>query len=102
MSVFDRFFSPSPCPPEAKKEVADLINELVRIGHQDDYLSVTPGGGYNAQCRHVRTRQIGDRINKIGGLKLMSWVFEKVHKKVGKVLASHLEYAWNDIGEWRA
>ncbi len=102
MSIFDNLFGPKPYPPEAKNEIASLIDKLVKIGQQDDYLSVSPGGGYNAQCRHVRTRQIGDRLNKIGGLALMTWVFEKVRKRAGKVLASHLEYAWNDIGEWRA
>lgn len=102
MSLFDSLFGTKPFPPEARDEINQLIDELVVIGKKDDYLSEIPGGGYNAQCRHLRTRLIGDRLNKIGGLSLMHWVYEKVRKKVGKVLASHLEYAWNDIGEWHA
>jgi hypothetical protein len=102
MSLFDSLFGPKPFPPEAKDEVLKLIEELVVIGQKEDYLSVYPGGGYNSQCRHLRTRQIGARLYKIGGIELMVWVFERVRKKAGKVLASHLEYAWAEVGEWRA
>lgn len=102
MSLLENLFGPKPYPPEAKDEVVKLIEELVVIGLKEDYLSVYPGGGYNAQCRHLRTRQIGDRLYKIGGINLMVWAFERIRKKAGKVLASHLEYAWVDVGEWRA
>lgn len=102
MSLFDNLFGSKPYPPEAKEEVLKLIDELMVIGQKEDYLSVFPGGGYNAQCRHLRTRQIGDRLNKLGGITLMVWAFEKIRRRAGKVPASHLEYAWAEIGEWRA
>ncbi len=101
MSFLDSLFKSKPYPPESQAEVNTLINELIEIGNKEDFLSVIPGGTFNAQCRHVRTRRIGDRLNVIGGLELMRFAFEQVKKKAGKVLASHLEYAWADIGPWR-
>jgi len=72
------------------------------IGLKEDYLSEHPGSGFNAQCRHLRARQIGLRLHQIGGVELMLWAFKKVKKKAGKVPASHLEYAWTDVGGWQA
>lgn len=82
-------------------EVKLLVEELIRIGVQEDFLSEVPGRGFNAQCRHIRTREIGQRLRVVGGNELMSWVFRKVRKQAGKVIASHLEYAWKDIGDWQ-
>jgi hypothetical protein len=87
-------------PAKDKTEVKKLVTELIVIGIKEDYLSEHPGSGYNAQCRHVRTREIGRRLSEIGGLRLMTWVYEKVRRKAGKIPASHLEYAWQDVGEW--
>jgi hypothetical protein len=39
-------------------------------------------------------------LSEIGGLKLMTHAFDRVRKKAGKVAASHLEYAWQAVGEW--
>lgn len=102
MSLFDSLFGPKPYPAAAKDEVDALIAELVKIGIKEDFLSEVPGMGYNSQCRHIRTRQIGEKLNKIGGLSLMMWVLSRVRRKAGKVPASHLEYAWSDIGDWKA
>ncbi len=102
MSFFESIFSRSPAPPKNRDEVVRLLNELVQIGIKEDYLSEVPGSGYNGQCRHIRTREIGKKLHEIGGLDLMQWAFKQVRKKAGKVPASHLEYAWNDVGEWRA
>lgn len=85
-----------------KKEVAELTSELIRIGIKEDFLSERPGGLFNAQCHHRRTREIGTRLNNIAGYPLMWQVFSKVRRKVGKQLGEHLEYAWSDIGEWQA
>ena len=102
MSFFESLFSRSPVPTKDKDEVNRLLDELVRIGVKEDYLSEIPGSGYNAQCRHIRTRDIGRKLHEIGGLTLMQWAFKQVRKKAGKVPASHLEYAWTEIGEWQA
>ena len=96
MSLFGR----EPFPKENKNEVNKLIEELLRIGNQDDFLSERPGGSFNAQCRHVRARQIGQRLNDIGDFKLMEYAYKKIRKKLGETLGEHLEYAWSDIGKW--
>lgn len=101
MSFFSSLFSPRPYASTHSKEVVSLMDELIRIGMKEDYLSENPGYGYNGQCRHIRTRKIGKRLNEIGGNALMSWAFARVRKKAGKIPASHLEYAWTDIGGWQ-
>lgn len=101
MTIWKSFLNLMPCRNEFNDEVEKLINELVTIARQDDFLSEHPGGRYNAQCRHIRTRQIGERLHSIGGLELMLWVFRKISKRSGSVSASHLEYAWTDIGDWQ-
>ena len=91
--------------PQTRKEVENLVEEMIKIGKSDDYLSERPGAGFDSQCHHIRTRQIGRRLNEIGGLELMQAVHRKLRRKLGKpgpVLVSHLDYCWNEIGEWRA
>jgi hypothetical protein len=100
MGFFDSLFGPRLYPARDRAEAEKLIEELIKIGIKEDYLSEHPGAGYNIQCRHVRTREIGKRLSEIGGLKLMTFAFDKVKKKAGKTAASHLEYAWEDVGEW--
>lgn len=100
MGFLDMIFGSSLFPPDKAKEVQDLLNELINIGVKEDYLSEFPGNGYNAQCRHVRTRMIGKRLDEIGGKALMQWVYNRVQKKAGKTPASHLEYAWHEVGSW--
>ena len=99
MSFLDIF--KKPYPRENAAEVESLTEELIRIGIQDDYLSERPGYGFNGQCRHIRARAIGTQLQQVGGNDLMSWAYRKVRKQAGKILASHLEYAWKDIGDWQ-
>jgi hypothetical protein len=93
-----------PYPSHAGREVDRLLAELLQIGLKDDFLSERPGAGFNMQCRHMRAREIGTRLNEIGGLPLMEYaqrrVRSKAGKKKGRVLSEHLEYAWAEIGEW--
>lgn len=100
MGFLSLFFGKKPFPAENQTEVTQLLKELITIGVKEDYLSEFPGNGYNAQCRHLRTRLIGKRLGEIGGNALMSWAYDQVRKKAGRVPASHLEYAWQDIGNW--
>jgi hypothetical protein len=89
-----------PYPAHAKNEIDKLIAELVRIGTREDFLSERPGGAYNMQCRHVRTREIGKRLNELGGIDLMEYVQKKVRKHLNQAMSEHLGYAWGEIGKW--
>ena len=91
-----------PCPGGDKSEVEKLLEELAKIGKQDDFLSERAGYGYNSQCRHIRTIAIGRRLNDLGGLDLMIWTHKKIRRRLKMQLASHLEYAWDGIGGWKA
>ncbi len=91
-----------PYPSHAKDEVDRLLDELIRIGKTDDYLSERPGGGFNRECRHIRTRDIGKRLDEIGGLPLMEFADRNVRRKLGKNMSWHLDAAWKDIGKWIA
>jgi hypothetical protein len=101
MGIFSSLFSRGPSvPKEHKAEVDGLIAELLKIGKSEDFLSEQPGGAYNGQCRHLRCRAIGRRLDQIGGLALMQGVRERVRQKLGANLAAHLDYAWTDVGQW--
>ncbi len=105
MAFFSDLFSKPPFPAEQKQEVNNLLEELVRIGANDDFLSERPGAGFNVQCRNIRAIAIGRRLDQLGGKILMEWVFNRIRKrltKVNKGLPDHLLYAWDGVGGWRA
>ena len=41
-------------------------------------------------------------LNDIGGLELMEHARERVKRKLKLNMASHLDYAWAEIGKWAA
>jgi hypothetical protein len=102
MGILDFLFGKNPVPAELRPEVNKLIEELVKIGQLEDFLSERPGGAFNGQCRHIRARQIGERLNKIGGFVLMEQVHKKIRKSLGPQPGTHLSYSWADIGKWVA
>lgn len=91
-----------PYPAHAQQDVNRLLDELVRIGKTEDFLSERPGGAFNRDSRHIRAREIGMRLHDLGGLKLMEYANRYVRRKLGKNLSWHLEAAWKDIGDWIA
>ena len=99
---FKELFYQMPCPHEKRPEVENLLAELIVIGKGDDFLSERPGYGFNSQCRHIRSIQIARRLHDMGGLPLMDWVRFKVKRKLKAQLASHLDYAWDGVGDWKA
>jgi hypothetical protein len=104
MSIWDAIFGHPVIrnlPPEKKKEVNKLLAELVKIGKLDDFLSTQPGGPFNVRCHNVHARKIGQRLNEIGGLELMEAGRWHVKRKLKEVMAEHLDYCWQDIGEWQ-
>ena len=101
MDFFRNLFNPGPAiPREQKAEVEKLIEELIQIGKKEDFLSEHAGGQFDGHYHHIRARAIGRRLNDIGGLALMESARDRVRKKLGVNMASHLEYAWSEIGGW--
>lgn len=82
-------------------DVEGLISELLRIGTADGYLSVNPGGAFNAKCRNVRACQIGETLNEHGGMGLMQLACKRVSSTLGAGRGRELEAAWYGIGDWR-
>lgn len=104
MDFINNLFSKPPYPVQQKAEIEGLMDELLRIGTQDDFLSERPGAGFNSQCRNIRAIAIGRRLNEAGGYVLMQWVFDRLRRKLAKAnktLPDHLLYAWDGVGEWR-
>ena len=89
-----------PFPAVNKIEVERIINDLCKIGQTEDFLSERPASGFNMQCRNIRAREMGVRLEQIGGVHLLEYVLRKVSKRLGKDLARHLSYAWAEIGGW--
>jgi len=82
-------------------EIDHIVDELTRIGSIDGFLSMQPGGRFNENRRHIRAREIGEELNKMGGLDLMKKVAYRVKSRLGSGLCGELERAWGYIGEWR-
>ncbi len=93
------FFS-KPFPKQNSDEMNRLMDELLQIGRKEDFLSERPGGLFDRECRHIRTREIGQRIFDFGGADSMEWMIKKISKKGGKDLAAHLEACWYRIGNF--
>ena len=86
----------------SKAEVKTMIDKLVRIGRTDDYLSLVPGGAFDMHCHHREAREIGKRLNEMGGVPLMFAVRNDIRRKLKDTLAEHLDHCWKDIGGWQA
>jgi hypothetical protein len=104
MSFFDKLI-PVPLPKglssSSRVEAERLIEELIVVGRKDDYLSETPGGQFDLHCHNTNARRIGQKLNDLGGLELMMAARQRVRKKLGMALMSHLDYAWSNIGQWK-
>lgn len=84
-----------------RQEVDKLITQLIKVGAQDDFLSLTPGGPFDIQCHHREARQIGKRLHEMGGTALMEAARGRVKRKLKAVMAEHLDHCWKDIGAWQ-
>lgn len=105
MSFFNRIFGEPEIRalnPQQKAEVKKLIDQLVKIGTTDDFLSIVPGGPFDHQCHHRDAKAIGKRIYEIGGVDLMWAVRQTIRYKLKDVLAEHLDHCWKGIGNWQA
>ena len=96
-SLFNKPQSPAD-PPSRGTEINAFVAELNAIGLKDGFLSFRPGGKFNEQCRHIRAREIGMRLNMMGGSSLM----RKAYERVDCPKARQLSAAWDEIGNWAA
>ncbi len=105
MSFFDIFFG-DPAIRQLNNhqqgEVQNIIAKLIQIGKTDDFLSLAPGGTFDVQCHHREARDLGKRLNEMGGMPLMLAVREKIRRKLKAVMAEHLDHCWKGIGDWQA
>jgi hypothetical protein len=85
-----------------KAEVRVMIEKLLVIGRTDDFLSLAPGGAFDMQCHHREAREIGKRLNEMGGLALMWAVRSEIRRKMKDTIAEHLDHCWKEIGQWEA
>jgi hypothetical protein len=94
-----------PYPSEKAGEVERLLDQLVKIGMTDDFLCERFTPGFNSQMRNVQARDLGKRLDEIGGLALMEYAQRYVRRKGGKggkVLSEHLAYCWDGVAKWKA
>jgi hypothetical protein len=85
------------------KQADALVQELITIGLRESFLSVSPGGSFDSKCRNIRAREIGETLNRMGGINMMKAAGYRVAYRCQKPGASReLEYCWNGIGEWLA
>ena len=85
-----------------KAEVKTMIEKLMAIGRTDDFISLAPGGTFDMHCHHREAREIGKRLNDMGGVPLMFAVRNSIRSKLKDTLAEHLDHCWKDIGQWQA
>lgn len=127
MGILDKLFKPSPEKLKARPEVDQLIDELIEIGQSEGFLTMPPDEGICGRCsskvvkkgsmvkcsycgleqnldhfdksyKHIRAREIGMRLNKIGKKELMQAVYYEVHSATG--MGPELNSAWAYIGDW--
>ena len=85
---------------ERQTEVDRLVAELIAIGQTEGFLSMQAGGNFNEERQHIRAREIGTRLNDIGGKAQMQRAYYIVRATLGITPAMHLEVAWKYIGGW--
>jgi hypothetical protein len=85
-----------------QEEIERLTAELIAIGKSDGFLSMQPGGKFNEAMRNIRAREIGERLDEIGGFELMQAVGKQVARSFGPGSSQgrELEAAWSGIGSW--
>lgn len=99
------------------KDVDLLVDELVVIGKGLGYLKpcredyegeekvydapypTFDPNEFDSRNHHVRTRKIGEALDKAGGFRLMQVVAARIRELVPEQ-ARALEFAWGDIGQW--
>lgn len=84
-----------------EKEVHELLEELKRIGWNDPDPFSEHYRAFLGSDR-ARTREIGERLDRIGTFRLMQAAFEALRPHLPPAGPVHLNHAWNDVGDWRS
>lgn len=77
-----------------------LLEELIAI--TGCYVGPANSGPYNARGHHRAVRQIGERLDATGGIRLMQAVAYRLQYRGHEAHFDELAYAWNGIGNWQA
>jgi HEAT repeat protein len=85
----------------AADEISRLVRELLWIGKVVGYLTSPGEGGdaFDGRFRNKEARQIGARLDEMGGFELMQEVYYLVRRELPSEARS-LESAWGYIGKW--
>ena len=83
-------------------KVDNMIQELIRIGGEEGFVSFDSGKIYDEEGRNRKARNIGKRLDEIGGLRLMMVAWWRVRFALSPGPAGRdLDVIWDGIGEWR-
>jgi len=84
------------------READRLVDELIKAGCKEGFLSSESGGRFDQNGRSIRAQQIGQRLNEIGGLRLMKTAWWRVRFTLSPSPTSRdLDITWDLIGDWR-
>lgn len=81
-------------------ESESLLSELISIGEADKFLCEDVEEGFDSYRRNLRVREIGERLNEIGGFNLMQSICMRISMQIGHCKAREIEMAWDGIGRW--
>jgi hypothetical protein len=80
----------------------DLILELVHIGRAGEGKVRAQNGANFVHGSKKRVREIGRKLDRLGGIDLMVAARGAVQSHLGRSAAQHLEATWRGIGQWEA
>jgi hypothetical protein len=97
-------------------EVPTLTRELIRIHKTDGFVPrrmMNPNSGMMPKKDHdpetsklfthycnIRAREIGERLNELGGFSLMVEVLDRVAEALDAYAGRKLSNAWSGVGKW--
>ena len=81
-------------------EFDHLTAELIEIYRADGFLTDSPRDKFNKDKRNIRAIEIGERLNEMGGKKMMQHAYSKFKGELGGIPARELEWIWDGVGEW--
>ncbi len=107
MNFFSRMFHQRKPNRNPDNEFDQLVEELVKIGRAVEDPKFSSSGFLRKretaeEDRHPRAREIGERLNIMGGWGLMSKANQHVERILGPIPAKELSWVWHRIGDWLA